>query len=531
MYDYIIIGGGSAGSVLANRLSKNPKIKVCLLEAGPVDKSSMVHMPAGFVPLIRTRGKYNWGLETVPQKYLNNRRLYQPRGRGLGGSSSINAMIYIRGHPTDYDNWANMGCKGWSYKDVLPYFKKAENFSDEGGVYYGKNGPIFVSKLRTQSEVCSDFVEAAVQCQIPRNDDFNGPAQEGAGFYHVTQKEGERHSVAKAYVKPVLNSRENLTILTGATARRIIFEGKCAKGVEVLLQGRQEILTAHKEVILSAGAFHSPQILLRSGVGDARILQGQGIEVHHDLPGVGLNLQDHLDFTFCYESSNRSTIGLSAKGVSDILRGLWQYWTSRQGIMTTNYAEAGAFLRTDKSLPAPDIQLHFVKALVVDHGKTLMKEHGFSCHVCQLRPFSRGSVSLNGADIYGAPVIDPDYLADERDMDIMVKGCRITRSIMEAQPLARHTTKELFSAKAQSDDELKALIRERAETIYHPVGTCKMGTDSMAVVDSELRVIGMKGLRVVDASVMPSLVGGNTNAPTIMIAEKAADMIREGPYS
>ncbi|MEZ5789805.1 MAG: choline dehydrogenase [Nitratireductor sp.] len=530
-FDYVIVGGGSAGSTLAARLSENPGNTVCLLEAGGDGKGILVRAPLGIVAMLPGKPKINnWAFETVPQPGLNGRRGYQPRGKALGGSSAINAMLYVRGHPSDYDGWAEAGCDGWSWDEVLPYFRKSEKNERGADDLHGDGGPLNVAEQQSPREISKAFIDAAGEVQIRRNDDFNGPVQEGAGHYQVTQfwekgREGERCSAAAAYLHPAMN-RSNLSVITNAHATRILVEGKRATGVEYRSGNALKTVSARSEVILCGGAFNSPQLLMLSGIGPADHLKANGIAVKHELPGVGENLQDHLDFILAYKTSNTDVLGLGAVGGYKLIRDMLRWRKDGTGIIASPGAESGAFLKSDPSLDRPDLQLHFVAALVDDHSRKLHLGYGYSCHVCVLRPHSRGTVKLASGDPMAAPLIDPAFLADERDAQLLLKGTKITRSIMEAPALKRYMKSEVYTADARSDEALMAHIRARADTVYHPVGSCKMGKDAMAVVDPQLRVHGMEGLRVVDASVMPNLIGGNTNAPTIMIAEKAADMIR-----
>ncbi|MCF6314974.1 MAG: FAD-dependent oxidoreductase [Marinosulfonomonas sp.] len=529
-FDYVIVGGGSAGCVMAARLSEDANVSVCLLEAGGGGKSILVRAPALVAAMVSGRPKINnWAFKTTPQAGLNGRRGFQPRGRALGGSSAINAMLYLRGHRRDYDEWADLGCDGWSWDEVLPYFKRSEANARGGDDLHGADGPLQVMDQNAPRGISAAFVAAAEALQIRRNDDFNGGRQEGAGLFQVTQfsdgaHKGERCSAAAAYLFPV-RGRKNLTVITHAQGRRVVMEGTRAVGVAYTRKGVDHVARAGREVILAAGTFGTPQLLMLSGIGAAGELAEHGIPVVQDLPGVGKNLQDHLDYIISYKSKRRDVVGLNPYGLAQLARAGLKWRKSGEGMFTTPFAEGGAFLRTDPKLERPDLQLHFVTGIVDDHMRKIRTSHGFSCHVCVLRPKSRGRVGLTDGRATSAPLIDPAFLSDAADLRSLMQGARIMDALLKADPLTPWRGKRLYPHDG-TDAGLEADIRARADTIYHPVGTCRMGRGDMAVVDPELRVRGVQGLRVVDASVMPRLVGGNTNAPTMMIAEKAADMIR-----
>jgi choline dehydrogenase-like flavoprotein len=525
-FDYVVVGGGSAGCVVASRLSENPKIRVCLLEAGGAGNNWVVKAPMGIAIMVPSKTN-NWAFETVPQPGLNDRKGYQPRGKALGGSSAINAMVYIRGHRSDYDGWAALGNTGWSYNDVLPYFKKAENNEVVQDDFHGTGGPLNVAGIRTSNPFQDYFLEAGRQLQLPMNSDFNGAHQMGLGVYQVTQKNGERWSAARAYLEPNM-SRANLKVVTGASARKILFDGTRAIGVEYSRDGKAESVRAKGEVIVSGGAFQSPQLLMLSGIGNAADLKDLGINVVHHSPGVGQNLQDHIDYAFSYRSKSLHHFGLSFKGLRHLWKEIGRYRRDGVGMVTSNVAECGGFLKTDPNLDVPDIQLHFSMAMADNHGRNRHLGHGFGCHVCLLRPKSRGSVTLTSADPALAPQIDPKFYDSADDLEVMLKAFKITRRIMDAEPLAKWRTEDMFTSNVRTDDDIRSILRRRSDTVYHPVGTVRMGTDEAAVVDPQLRVNGVQALRVVDASIMPTLIGGNTNAPSIMIGEKAADMIKAG---
>ena len=525
-FDYVVVGGGSGGCVLAARLSEDPSVSVALIEAGPADRSIFIHVPAGLAVLALARAA-NWNFSTVPQKGLNGRSGWQPRGKVLGGSSSVNAMIYIRGHMADYDHWAEEGNQGWSYDEVLPYFRRAEHNERIADAYHGTTGPLNVMDLRSPNKYVQSFIDAGREAGYPVTDDFNGAEQEGIGPYQVTHKNGERFSAAKAYLTPNLG-RKNLTVFTESHTTRILFEGKRATGVEFRRAGRLERIGARHEVLMAAGALQTPQLLMLSGVGPAAELRKHGIGVIHDLPGVGQNLHDHIDVVQVVEAPHlKETFGVSPTGIARVLKAIPQWRNERKGMLTTNFGEAGGFIKSQASESIPDLQLHFVIGKLINHGRRIVLGHGYSAHVCLLRPQSRGSVTLASADPFAAPLIDPNFFDHPDDMQRLVRGFRLMRDLMNQPALARLGGKEhARSANATSDADIEQFIRTYGDTIYHPVGTCRMGSGERDVVGADLRIHGLEGIRVVDASMMPRIIGGNTNAPTIMVAEKASDMIK-----
>ena len=529
-FDYIIVGGGSAGCVLANRLSASGQHRVLLLEAGGEDHNPWIHIPLGYGKLFRNR-KLNWLYETEPEPQLDNRRIIQPRGRVLGGSSSINGLVYIRGQKEDFDHWRQLGNLGWSFEDVLPYFKKSEDQQRGADAFHGTGGPLSVSDQCEPHELCDAFIAAAEEAGFPRNADFNGAHQEGAGYFQTTSRRGRRCSAAVAYLRPA-RRRANLAVLTGALSTRILIEKGEATGVAFARGGELWRAAASGEVILSAGAIASPQLLQLSGIGPAKLLQRFDIPVTHDVPSVGENLQDHLQSRLVYRSTRPFTLN---DDVASILRKIGigaRYALYRKGPLTISAGYAGGFFRTDPRLATPDVQAHFINFSTTKMGDRLHDFSGFTASICQLRPESRGFVRIKSRDPAAPPAIQLNYLSTETDRRTMVEGLKLLRRIMAAPAMRPYIESEHEPGPGcVSDEDLLRYIRARASTIYHPTCTCRMGADEGAVVDARLRLKGMGKLRVIDGSAMPALVSGNTNAAIIMIAEKGAEMLLEDAES
>ena len=518
--DYVIVGAGSAGCVLANRLSEDPSVQVLLLEAGGKGRHPNISIPAAFAKQFHT--KLDWDLSTEPEPHCDGRRLFTPRGKGLGGSSSMNAMLYVRGRPLDYDLWEAQGAEGWGWDDVRPYFLKAENNERGASEHHAVGGPLNVANTRSPRKLTPLFLEAAEAAGIPRVSDYNGPEQDGASWAQVTQKNGKRFSAADAYLKPA-RGRSNLTVLTGAQVLRVELEANRAIGVRYRdKKGAEQLASASREVVLSAGSYGSPQLLMLSGIGPADHLQEVGVPVEHELDGVGQNLHDHPFLVCIFES----TVGGSLLD-AEHPKHLAEYLLRKTGPLTSSVAEAFAFVRSRAGLPAPDLQFHFAPAFFSEHGAETHDKHAYTLGPVLVSPKSRGWVKLASADPAASPRIQPNALSDPDDLAALVEGVKIARRVAQAEPLRSATGREIYPGpEAVSDSEIEADLRRRVELIYHPVGTCRIGVDDHAVVDPDQRVRGIEGLRVADASVMPVIPGGNTNAPTIMVAERAADLIR-----
>ena len=523
-FDYIVVGAGSSGCVLANRLSADGRSSVLLLEAGPRDDSLWIRVPIGYGKTM-FHPVYNWGFYTEPEPHLNGRKVYWPRGRGLGGCSSINGLIFIRGQPLDYDNWARLGNPGWGWRDVLPYFIRSEDNARGASALHGAGGPLAVADIGERSELVDAFIEGAAELGFPRNDDFNGLEQEGAGYYQLTTRNGLRCSAADAYLKPA-RRRPNLAVETDAHATRILFDGARACGVAFRRRGVEREARAAREVLVSAGSLQSPQLLQLSGIGPGDLLNRHGIPVRRDLPGVGANLQDHLQVRVMYQCSKPITTNDDLNSWHRRIRIGLRWLLTRSGPLAIGINQAGLFARALPGAATPDLQFHFGTLSADLAGARPHDFPGFTMSVCHLRPTSRGTVAIASRDPLAAPALQPNYLGTEVDCAATVEGIKLARRIAATSAMSGYIVREHRPGPAaESDAELLEFARNHGATIFHPVGTCKMGSDPLAVVDSQLRVHGVPGLRVVDASVMPTLVSGNTNWPAIMIAEKAADMI------
>ena len=521
MADFIIVGAGAAGCVLASRLSEDQDASVLLLEAGKPDDKQEIRIPAAFSKLFHS--EYDWDYATEPEAGAGGRRMYWPRGKMLGGSTSMNAMMYVRGHRADYDQWAQLGNTGWGYDSVMPYFQRSEGFrgSAASSGFHGRSGPQVISDQRSPNPLAKAFIAAGEAMGLKRVDDINGPTQDGIGLTHVYQKGGRRWSAADGFLKPAMK-RSNLKVETGCQVEAITFDGTRASGVRYRQNGTTKTVAASREVILAAGAIGSPQILMLSGVGPAAHLKSQGINVVADLPGVGQNLQDHLASAITFHCSQPVSLA-SAEGLGNLAR----YLIAGRGPLTSNVGEGLAFIRTREGLAAPDIELILAPAFFVEHGAANPEGHGFTIAVILMRPDSRGAITLTSADPMAKPIIRANYLSAPRDTETLVAGLKYARTLAAAKPFDALRGEEHLPGKAvTSDDALVAFLREKSETLYHPVGTCKMGSDTAAVVDASLKVRGIAGLRVADASIMPTIIGGHTQAPTMMIAEKCSDMVR-----
>ncbi|MGI9524476.1 MAG: GMC family oxidoreductase [Hyphomicrobiaceae bacterium] len=525
-FDYVIVGAGSAGCVLANRLSEDRRYSVALVEAGGQDKNPWIHVPAGYYRTMLDPS-VTWQFGSGPEPHLNGRIINWPRGRVVGGTSAINGLLYVRGQARDFDTWRQLGNRGWGYDDVLPYFKRAECQERGEDDFHGADGPLGVSDVRMHSRLCDAYISASVAAGISHTTDFNGANQEGAGYYQLTTRNGRRCSTAVAYLKPIID-RPNLTVITDANVERIELEGKTARALSVRTKAGAARVTAGREVILSAGAIGSPQLLQVSGIGPGQVLKSAGVDVQHELAGVGRNLQDHLQVRFVYEVNLPESLNMVWHSrTRQVMAGL-DYMLARQGILAIGAGVAGVFARSHQDLEAPDMQIHFMPLSSVGPGQGLHDFAGVTASVCQLRPDSRGVLEIATGDATDNPKIVCNYLSLDEDRRILLAGLHLLRKIARQKQFSKFIVKEVFpGAEVRDEEQLMAYAREVATTIFHPCGTCKMGSDVMAVVDDRLRVHGIAGLRIADASIMPTLTSGNTNAPTIMIGEKASDMVLE----